>query len=53
MSEPIKIGDEKAHRILAILNRWVNNEISTDQADRELEIAGVKLPGNGEENKHE
>lgn len=31
-------------RILTIMERWVKGEIKTDQADRELEVAGVKLP---------
>ena len=34
----------KEDLILFILERWVMGEISTDQADRELKTAGVKLP---------
>lgn len=36
--------DKKEKRTLIILQRWVNGEITTIQTDRELEIAGVKLP---------
>lgn len=34
----------KEDRILKILNRWVSGEITTEQADRELQVAGVRLP---------
>jgi len=36
--------DNKNKRILIIMERWVKGEITTSQADRELEITGVKLP---------
>jgi len=38
----------KEDRVMTILERWVNGEISTDQADRELEVAGVELPNPNE-----
>lgn len=38
------VPPEKTDRVMAILNRWVKGEITTMQADRELQIAGVKLP---------
>jgi hypothetical protein len=34
----------KDKRILTIMDRWVKSEIKSDQADRELKQAGVKLP---------
>ena len=34
----------KEDRIVIILKRWVEGEITTAQADRELEISGVELP---------
>ena len=34
----------KPDRVLEIIQRWVDGEIKTDQADRELKLAGVKLP---------
>lgn len=35
---------DKDKRILAIMERWINSEITSEQADRELKQAGVKLP---------
>jgi hypothetical protein len=35
---------DKEKRILAIMERWVSSEITSEQADRELKQAGVKLP---------
>jgi hypothetical protein len=37
------LGD-KDKRILAIMERWITSEISSEQADKELKQAGVKLP---------
>lgn len=34
----------KGKRILIIMERWVKGEISSEQADRELKLNGVKLP---------
>jgi len=34
----------KENRVMIILDRWVKGEITVMQADRELEVAGVKLP---------
>lgn len=39
---------KKQDRTVRIMVRWVKGEIKTDQADRELEVAGVKLPKIGE-----
>jgi hypothetical protein len=42
--------DRKNNRVLIIMKRWVKGEMSTAQADRELKIAGVKLPKGGKDN---
>jgi len=34
----------KEDRTLIIMQRWVDGEITTEQADRELEVTGVELP---------
>ena len=36
--------NSKESRNVTIMERWVKGEIKTDQADRELEVTGVKLP---------
>lgn len=38
------IPQGKANRALSIVERWVNGEISAEQADRELQVIGVRLP---------
>lgn len=42
----------KQKRILSILDRWVTGEITTAQGNRELKVAGVKLPKGSHSHEH-
>lgn len=39
----------KEDRVLSVMKRWVEGEITIDQADRELALHGVKHPKEMEE----